>query len=111
MQVGTRSRPQARRSRVAVTARQASSSDPRLELAAESKALSNARIAAECGGPCEERVSVLQERILELVAKRQELRAHGATHAELEANRLALIKSQQQLSLALIGQHADLAAA
>jgi hypothetical protein len=82
-----------------------------LELAAERKALSYARIAAECGGPCAERVRVLQKQILELVAKRQELRARAAGHRELEANRLALIHSQQQLSLALIGQHADLAAA
>lgn len=94
-----------------MTARQAPSSDPRLELAAESKALSNARIAAGCGGPCDERVSLLQEQILELVARRQELRARGACQRELEANRLALIQSQQQLSLALIGQYADLAAA
>jgi hypothetical protein len=53
-------------------------------------------------------VRVLQEQILELVARRQELRARGAGRGELEANRLALIQSQQQLSLALIGQHADL---
>lgn len=73
----------------------------------ERNALSNARIAAACGGPCGERVLVLQTRILELVAKRQELRARDAGHRELEANRVALVHSQQQLSLALIGQHAD----
>jgi hypothetical protein len=74
-------------------------------------ALPRARIAAECGGPCSERVLVLQERIRELVAARQELRARAAAHRELEANRLALLQSQQQLSLALIGEHADRAAA
>lgn len=99
VQAGTRSRPQGKRSRVAVTARQALPDDPRLELAAERKALSNARITAECGGPCAERVLVLQKRTFELVAKHQELRARAAGHRELEANRLALIQSQQQLSL------------
>jgi hypothetical protein len=93
-----------------VTARRSPSSTPRLELAAERRALSTARIAAECGGPCAERVLVLQERILELVAERQELRARAAGHGELEANRLALVHSQQQLSLALIGQHGRAAA-
>jgi hypothetical protein len=51
----------------------------------------------------------LQSRIRELVAKRQELRARGAGHGELEANRLALLHTQQQLSVALIGEHAELA--
>jgi hypothetical protein len=54
-------------------------------------------------------VLVLQERILELVAQRQELRARAAGHGELEANRLELIHCQQQLSLGLIAQHAELA--
>jgi hypothetical protein len=68
----------------------------------------SARIAAECGSPCSERVLVLQERIRELVATRQELRARAAGPLELEANRLALLQSQQQLSFALIGEHAGL---
>lgn len=91
-----------------MTARQAPSSDPRLELAAERNALPDARIAAECGGPCAERVLVLQETILDLVAKRQGLRTRAVSHDELEANRLELVHSQQRLSYALIGQHGDL---
>lgn len=73
------------------------------------ESLRSARIAAECGGPCADRVVALQERIRELVGKRQELRAGAAGHEELEANRLALLHSQQQLSMALIGEHAELA--
>lgn len=73
------------------------------------ESLRSARIDAECGGPCTERVVVLRKRIRELVAKRQELRARAAGHEELETNRLALLHSQQQLSLALIGEHAELA--
>lgn len=71
--------------------------------------MSSARIAAKCGGPCAERVLLLRETILELVAKRQELRSRTAGHGELEANRLELVHSQQQLSYALIGQHGGLA--
>jgi hypothetical protein len=92
-----------------VTARQASRSDPRSELAAEINGVPNARIATECGGPCAERVLLLRETILDLVAQRQELRSRTAGHDELEANRLALVRSQRQLSYALIGQHRDLA--
>jgi hypothetical protein len=89
-----------------VAARQASPSDPRRQLAAESNGVSDARIAG-FGGPCAERVLALRETILNLVAKRQELRSRTAGHDELEANRLELVHSQQQLSYALIGHHGD----
>ena len=47
-------------------------------------------------------VAQLRERIDTLVATRQEMRARGASHAELEPNRLELSNRQRQLSCALL---------
>ena len=52
-------------------------------------------------------VEQLQEQIAELVYERQELRAHGASGASLERNRLELVRSQWDLSRALIRRHAE----
>jgi hypothetical protein len=49
-----------------------------------------------------EPIAQLRERIDTLVATRQEMRARGASPAELESNRLELGNRQRQLSCALI---------
>jgi hypothetical protein len=59
--------------------------------------------------PSEARIHRLTGRIEALVIARQELRSHGATHDELESNRLELVDRQRELSLALI-EHERLAA-
>jgi hypothetical protein len=51
-------------------------------------------------------VEELQQHIAELVYERQELRALGASGAWLERNRLELVRSQWDLSHALIRRHA-----
>jgi hypothetical protein len=51
-------------------------------------------------------VEELQEQIAELVCERQDLRTFGASSASLEQNRLQLVRSQWDLSRALIQQHA-----
>jgi hypothetical protein len=50
-------------------------------------------------------VETLTEEIGRIVARRQELRAAGATPAELEENRRLLAAAQSQLSLLLIERH------
>ena len=55
------------------------------------------------------RIRRLTGRIDALVIARQELRAHGAAHDELEPNRLELVTRQRELSSALI-EHERLAA-
>ena len=50
-------------------------------------------------------VEDLQDHIAELVYKRQELRAFGASGASLEQNRLELVRSQHDLSHALIRRY------
>jgi hypothetical protein len=50
----------------------------------------------------EKSIARLKERIDTLVATRQEMRARGASLAELESNRLELSNRQRQLSCALI---------
>jgi hypothetical protein len=50
-------------------------------------------------------VECLQESLLMLVAARQALHAHDASHDELESNRLELVSRQQQLSHALIDRY------
>jgi hypothetical protein len=57
----------------------------------------------------EARIRSLNGRIEALVIARQELRSHGATHDELEPNRLELVTRQRELSVALI-EHERLAA-
>lgn len=52
--------------------------------------------------PSAARIRSLNGRIDALVIARQELRAHGATHDELESNRLELVTRQRELSFALI---------
>jgi hypothetical protein len=49
-----------------------------------------------------EAIARLRERIDTLAATRQEMRARGASPAELESNRLELGNRQRQLSCALI---------
>ena len=50
-------------------------------------------------------VECLQERLRELVARRQALREHDAGHDALETNRLEVGRLQRELSLALIGRY------
>lgn len=50
----------------------------------------------------EPRIRCLTGRIDALVIARQELRSRGATHDELESNRLELVDRQRELSYALI---------
>jgi hypothetical protein len=50
-------------------------------------------------------VEELQERIAELVCERQDLRAFGASREWLERNRVQLVRSQWDLSHALIERH------
>jgi hypothetical protein len=50
-------------------------------------------------------VDKLQGQIAELVAERQVLRSFGANPASLEQNRRELVRSQWDLSHALIAQH------
>jgi hypothetical protein len=50
-------------------------------------------------------VEDLVRRIADLVQERQTLRAHAANPALLERNRLALVRANQELSLALIDRH------
>jgi hypothetical protein len=47
----------------------------------------------------------LQETVRVLVAERQALHAHDTDRAELESNRLELVRGQQQLSHALIDRY------
>jgi hypothetical protein len=47
----------------------------------------------------------LQQEVRRLVAERQALHERGATRDELEANRLELVRRQQELSRALIDGH------
>jgi len=51
-------------------------------------------------------VEELQEQIADLVCERQGLRTFGASDASLEQNRLQLVRSQWDLSQALIERHA-----
>jgi hypothetical protein len=51
-------------------------------------------------------VEELQEQIAGLICERQDLRAVGASRASLEQNRLQLVRSQWDLSQALIERHA-----
>jgi hypothetical protein len=46
-----------------------------------------------------------QEAVRVLVAERQALHTHDADRAELESNRLELVRRQQQLCLALIDRY------
>jgi hypothetical protein len=50
-------------------------------------------------------VESLQERIAVLVYERQRMRSSGASRAALERNRRQLVRSQWQLSQALIERH------
>jgi hypothetical protein len=56
-------------------------------------------------------VESLRHSIEALVAVRQGLRERGACRSELQANRSAIVRVQQQFSAALISQRWDLSAA
>jgi hypothetical protein len=49
----------------------------------------------------------IQERLRQLVLERQELRDHGASPKELEANRLAIAQEQWRLSRVAIEVYAE----
>ena len=51
------------------------------------------------------KVEQLTERLRQLVSERQSLRDHGASTAELESNRLEIVRRQWELSHALIESH------
>jgi DNA-binding response OmpR family regulator len=55
--------------------------------------------------PREMGVEELRARIAALVARRQQLRALGASRTMLEQNRLELASSQRELGYALIERH------
>jgi hypothetical protein len=61
----------------------------------------------ESSPPREERgaESLVRERISRLVGERHELRAQGATHGELEHNRLGIVTAQHELGRILIARH------
>jgi hypothetical protein len=50
-------------------------------------------------------VQPLTDTLRRLVARRQALRDNGASSAELERNRLEIVRRQQELSRALIASH------
>jgi hypothetical protein len=50
-------------------------------------------------------VECIERAIRRLVADRQSLREHEASHDDLESNRLELVARQQQLSHALIDRY------
>jgi uncharacterized protein involved in exopolysaccharide biosynthesis len=50
-------------------------------------------------------VEALEGRIAALVSERQDLRARGADPAELEQNRVEIVRLQRELSEALIQRH------
>ena len=56
-------------------------------------------------------VESLSGSIEALVAVRQQMRERGAVRSELESNRQAIVRLQQQLSAALISRQWDLSAA
>jgi hypothetical protein len=51
------------------------------------------------------KVEQLTERLRQLVSERQSLRDRGASTAELERNRLEIVRRQWELSCALIESH------
>ena len=51
------------------------------------------------------KVQQLTDTLRRLVARRQALRDFGASSAELECNRLEIVRRQQELSRALIASH------
>ena len=51
------------------------------------------------------KVQQLTDTLRRLVARRQALRDNGASSAELERNRLEIVRRQQELSSALIASH------
>ena len=61
--------------------------------------------------PCAEsealcmKVEQLTERLRQLVSERQSLRDRGASTADLERNRLEIVRRQRELSYALIESH------
>jgi hypothetical protein len=59
-------------------------------------------VAKDQPSSAEKSIARLRERIDTLVATRQEMRARGASLAELESNRLELSSRQRQLSCAFL---------
>jgi hypothetical protein len=52
------------------------------------------------------KVQQLTDTLRRLVVERQALRGNGASSAELERNRLEIVRRQQELSYAMIESHA-----
>ena len=68
-------------------------------------AIDSQTTAEEPEAPVDGAPELLLERVAALVARRQELRAAGASRTELERNRAEITRAQWDLSRALIARH------
>ena len=62
-------------------------------------------LTAVVGDPSPPAVETLQQHLDELLREREDLRARRVDRAELERNRLAIVRAQWDLSRALIDRH------